>query len=756
MRHTRTVTLELLRHGPPHNQLLSPLTQYMALCGNHPSSTISVPLEHNQFLFRQRALRYKDSQASRQYQLEDIAQIMAKVLGEVPGLIAELAECPGHEMSLTHLRLILSASELALLPFELANAPNGFPGAGQPLTLQAQAPLCMTREVRRVSNTQYSWPTKPRILFLAASPEGADIPLEAHLLALRKVIDPWVEPADHVDQHKRRPSESLDYQLKDRLSQNLVVLPQASATKIQMVCDAAATDGKGEFTHVHILAHGVEVPDSEEKRYGLALHSDQDPSKRDVVDAARLATLLRNHRSREENDVSGPAVVTLASCEAGDGGSVVGAGASVAHALHEGGIPLVVAAQFPLSFPASVLMASVLYEGLLWGFDPRILLNELRGQLKTLVPGTHDWASLVAYASLPASLDTQLSNVRFSQAWRCINTALRYMDRVTAPMTTKSELPAGTAAAPAPDSGPARQDAWGRARDKIDDGKQRLNGLLRDPSGMQPAEISRIHGLLAATEKRDAELLYRAGLEQNRSAEDIKAQTRADPGAMNTDPAVAGGDVTSKEVLFVPYQIKAETIWGGSAAVKPGRRRRLPIGAKAMEQMRQALERSLDEYSKAFRVDRESNWALTQALCVAAVLKTMARDTNAAPASRPSPPVSRDEWIVARFLAEDDLNHRDRKRVAWAHASLIELYLLCQITPRGDDLPVEATADSQVEVHAEALVKLLGRDNFEVYSARRQINRYCNWFNEISPAFDRIAANAKLAVSILPYNSDFA
>ena len=28
----RTIRLELLRHGPPHNQLLSPLTDYLALC----------------------------------------------------------------------------------------------------------------------------------------------------------------------------------------------------------------------------------------------------------------------------------------------------------------------------------------------------------------------------------------------------------------------------------------------------------------------------------------------------------------------------------------------------------------------------------------------------------------------------------------------------------------------------------------------------------------------------------------------------
>ena len=30
----RTVSVELLRAGPRHNQLVSPLTQYLGVCGN--------------------------------------------------------------------------------------------------------------------------------------------------------------------------------------------------------------------------------------------------------------------------------------------------------------------------------------------------------------------------------------------------------------------------------------------------------------------------------------------------------------------------------------------------------------------------------------------------------------------------------------------------------------------------------------------------------------------------------------------------
>ena len=45
----RTVTLEFLRAGPRHNQLLSPLTQYLAVCGDSPAGVVNLPYEHAVF-----------------------------------------------------------------------------------------------------------------------------------------------------------------------------------------------------------------------------------------------------------------------------------------------------------------------------------------------------------------------------------------------------------------------------------------------------------------------------------------------------------------------------------------------------------------------------------------------------------------------------------------------------------------------------------------------------------------------------------
>src|SRR4051812_4409113 len=91
----RTIRLELLRHGPPHNQLLSPLTDYLALCENHPAASIQIPFEHAEFMLRLRALQYKDGSTETGMALEDMARPVTRILSSVPGLIRELAEHAG-------------------------------------------------------------------------------------------------------------------------------------------------------------------------------------------------------------------------------------------------------------------------------------------------------------------------------------------------------------------------------------------------------------------------------------------------------------------------------------------------------------------------------------------------------------------------------------------------------------------------------------------------------------------------------------
>ncbi len=242
----KTITPELLRHGPPHNQLLSPLTQYLALCENHAAVTLRVPFEHNQFLHRLRALGYDLGEEPRTFQIKDTARVLGEMLGRVPGLIAELNRSQEKSRDkgcerITHLRLVISASELALLPFELALAPQGFPGAGQHLLLQSDEPICLIREVRRVAEQYVQWPKKPRILFVAASPPPVgSVPTESHLLALRQLIEPWV---DHYNNEEER---------RHQIAKHLVFLPNVTAESLETAC---AEGGSPISTFLHMVSN---------------------------------------------------------------------------------------------------------------------------------------------------------------------------------------------------------------------------------------------------------------------------------------------------------------------------------------------------------------------------------------------------------------------------------------------------------------------------------------------------------------------
>src|ERR1700722_9353420 len=86
----RTITLELVRHGPAHNQLISPLAQYLALCENHPAVTLRLPLEHNQVLYRLSALSYRAGKQAREFQLRDTAALLGELFARIPGLTADM------------------------------------------------------------------------------------------------------------------------------------------------------------------------------------------------------------------------------------------------------------------------------------------------------------------------------------------------------------------------------------------------------------------------------------------------------------------------------------------------------------------------------------------------------------------------------------------------------------------------------------------------------------------------------------------
>lgn len=387
----RMVNLEFLRAGPPHNQLLSPLTQYLGICGESGAGVVTVPYEHGSFLRRLKDLRY-DSGDADQRRLDVLQQTgvdIARVLGSVPGFEGSLKS---NSETLIHLRLVLSASELALLPFELSKMPHGneYPSDNW-LALQTQAALCMTRHIRSVPSDDVRWWKPPRILFITGDTQ--DIPFEEHRAALEESIRPW---------DRRRPSDRI----------TLRILENASIADVRRACSEDC------YTHIHVLAHGDLQPNDQEK-YGICLGDK-------VIPGDQFAKAIE---SLTDDGVHRPTVVTVASCDSGQVGSVISRGASFAHELHQSGIPLVVASQFPLSKEGSVVMARSLYRDLLWGKNPLHSLHKLRTELYSLHSGNyHDWASLVVYESLPKDMEEQLQEFSYRQARSAVDAALERMD----------------------------------------------------------------------------------------------------------------------------------------------------------------------------------------------------------------------------------------------------------------------------------------------------------------------------------------
>lgn len=626
----RDIVLEILRDGPPQNQLLSPLTRYFGLCGEHAAVAVELPFEHAQWLSRTSALTYADSDRTKELQLADVASTLGKVLEQIPGFVAELARCHGGTRDTTeaqartgtvHLRLVMNANELALLPFELAWAPRGFPAAGQALSLQTEVPLCITREIRRASSIPLTWRSDPKVLFAFASP-GSEVPYEAHLLALRKAIEPWVKVSSGDELASRE-------ELRAAVAEHLTVLPHANLRALTELC------ATGAYTHVHILAHGTHLRLGDDRRFGVALHDSIDPQKLDVVDGERLATALRPHIHGRRQTLANPIAVSLAACDSGNVGSVVGAGASVAHELHLKGIPLVVASQFPLSVKGSIEFVSTLYRGLLWGQDPRCILDDLRRRLRMQFSDNHDWASLVAYAALPPDIAEQSNRLAFHQGKRAINAALGSADKIVSRITRKKDDDW---------SNKIRQRLIGREDplafllagplQKLSRAELHLQQLLESA----PEDAGEIHGLFGATEKRRAELYVRAHDEFVLSSVIVRQPE---------------GNPPTPETLPDYYR-----------------------------QAREHLGRSRAQYARSFDASRDNTWALVQCLTLDLALD-QTREIHGNEEWL-------DRWTLARLLSERDVRGEHLQRKLWGHTSLVELYVL-----RAQNYPGKALEHTQ-------------------------------------------------------------
>lgn len=421
----KTINFELIRKGPTHNSLLSPLTDYLCLCGNYGATTVKIPWEHEEFMPMLSALRYpthSGDEFQRQHSINTLAKTIADIFASSSGLQKSLhseslsAKADGSPKSLTHLRLIISAAELALLPYELSKTISDLQGhvSQEWLSIQVLDPVCITRQIRHINNKSVKWPIKPKILLVAASPI-AEVPLVQHIQALMSALMPWLNYNVSIDATEQEKSRALE----QACAEYLTILPQANIKQVKHAIQET------HYTHIHILAHGEELKTTNGKPYGIVLHDIDDPNKPDIVSGSRFCTAISDLSKHQL-----PSIVTVASCDSGHVNSVThSAGTSFAHDLHQAGIALVVASQFPLTFAGSTTLVEHVYGDMLWGKSPLEILYKLRCELYSHQSHkNHDWASLIVYENLPDDLEQQLEFAQYKQTRAAIDKILNKID----------------------------------------------------------------------------------------------------------------------------------------------------------------------------------------------------------------------------------------------------------------------------------------------------------------------------------------
>ncbi len=113
--------------------------------------------------------------------MRDLNIEFARMLGSIPRLPGSLSTDASGPDTLIRLRLVLSKSELALLPFELTKIPIGpATWAEGGLSLQMRVSVIITRRTRDTPDSRLKWPTEPRVLFIAGDPDCDHLPLLPH------------------------------------------------------------------------------------------------------------------------------------------------------------------------------------------------------------------------------------------------------------------------------------------------------------------------------------------------------------------------------------------------------------------------------------------------------------------------------------------------------------------------------------------------------------------------------------------------
>jgi hypothetical protein len=317
-----------------------------------------------------------------QSSLELLRSVVATFLGELPPF-----EVP------TQIEIVTDNVELWSLPFEFARDR-----AGNDLLDAGVRQILLTRRVRRTfAEVAQPWPEQPRVLFAWYG----DVAVDPHRTAFYAALEPWIGP--------------LDMGMVPNAGPVLTELRAASLADIAKACESAAANRR-PYTHVHLLAHGAEIPGRVPSlsSFGVALNGG-------IADAPALTRALR------AGQLLGPTVVTLAVCDSSNASNSLLSGGRLAYELHAKGVPVVIGSQFPLTEPGAAIFAQVFYKSILEDTaDVRSALCKARAAPRTNELAGHDWASVTAHVRLPEGYVDQLRVASLRIQMTQLNTVSRW------------------------------------------------------------------------------------------------------------------------------------------------------------------------------------------------------------------------------------------------------------------------------------------------------------------------------------------
>jgi hypothetical protein len=289
---------------------------------------------------------------------------------------------------------------------------------------------------------------------------------------------------------------------------------------------------------------------------------------------------------------------------------------------------------------------------------------------------------VTAYASLLPGFERELTDIRIDQTMRAIDVAMNYADRSTAKLSDRGRGRVAQAALP-------DQDELQVALDKIETAKRRLEALFEEGG----AEHSRLHGLLASTEKRRGEVYFFLSKNAQAAAADYRLESK------------------------------------------------------------KSLLNARHSYWQAFLANRSNSWGVVQYLSLDLVLRNAT--VEGIEGEVPDTGESNDPaalWSLAHVLSLNDLTSAEGPQFEWALGNLVELYMLGLFIPEalaGKGAGREAELTDRATARARELVSHAGANSFEVYSTRRQILRYLEWYQQMS-AIGQITNAAEQVFNALP------